>query len=134
MPPTNASRARTLRGVADQLGVPFAMRQKLDNLTKHRDKSQTAGDERYMRETTQKLNSVIAKRRDELLRKVRALESLQRQLNGSGSPSPMTPRTPRSKSPKSKSPKAPKSKSPKSKSPKTPKSKSPKRRLTFVDA
>ena len=133
MPPTNASRARTLRGVADQLEAPFAMRQKLDNLTKRRDKSQTAGDERYMRNTTQTLASIIATRREELMRKVQALESLQRQLDGSSSPRPTSP--PKSKSPTApKSPKTPKSKSPKSKSPKTPKSKSPKRRLTFVDA
>ena len=118
-----AARARTLRGVADDLGAPLGTRQKLDALTKRREKSQAASDARYLREYEERARAFIRKRRESLLQQVQALDRLERRLDGG------SPRTPKSKSPKSKSPKTPKSKSPK-----TPKSKSPKRRLTFVDA
>ena len=121
MSSANAARARILRSVANDLGAPLATWQKLDALTKRRDKSQTSNDVRYLSDYEARARGVIRKRREALLKQVQALDRLERRLGGGGSP------------PKSNSPKSPKSKSPKSKSPKTPKSKSP-RRLTFVDA
>jgi len=128
MSTAHAARARILRGVADDLGAPLATRQKLDALTKRRDKSQTSNDARYMREYEERARAVIRKRREALLKQVQALDRLERRLGVAGSP----PKSKSPKSPKSKSPKTPKSKSPKS--PKSRSPKTPKRRLTFVDA